>query len=89
MCDAVFQDNVPNSVSVIHMLADKPTQSLVLKSPVYDPQSRVSVSTETTAVCLLSAVSTEIIAVCVGCQLCTLVEGVTLSVGCMLADYLC
>ena len=40
----MFQDNVPNSVAVVHMLADKPTQSLVLKSPVYDPQSGLSVS---------------------------------------------
>ncbi|XP_076470612.1 puratrophin-1-like [Babylonia areolata] len=38
----LFKDNVPNSIAVIHILADRPTQSLVLKSPVYDPQSGVS-----------------------------------------------
>ena len=38
------QDNVPNSVTVIHVLADKAAQSLVLKSPVFDPDSGISVS---------------------------------------------
>ncbi|KAK7504662.1 hypothetical protein BaRGS_00004148 [Batillaria attramentaria] len=55
----LFKDNIPNSVSVIHVLADKPTQSLVLKSPVYDPQSGVGVDLILSQEMLLRSVSLD------------------------------
>ncbi|XP_060600223.1 pleckstrin homology domain-containing family G member 4B-like isoform X2 [Ruditapes philippinarum] len=32
----LFEGNIPQAISVVHLLADKHTQSLVLKSPIYD-----------------------------------------------------
>lgn len=55
----LFKDNLPNSVSVIHMLVDKPTQSMVLKSPVYDPQSGIGLDLLLSQEMLLKSVSIE------------------------------
>jgi len=39
-----FQGNIPQAISVVHLLADKNTQSLVLKSPIYDVHASFQVS---------------------------------------------
>ena len=39
-----FQGNSPHAVSVVHLLSDKHTQSLVLKSPIYDVHASFPVS---------------------------------------------
>ncbi|XP_071091889.1 puratrophin-1-like isoform X2 [Haliotis cracherodii] len=35
----IFQDNIPDGMAVVHLMADRSTQSLVFKSPVYDPHA--------------------------------------------------
>ncbi|XP_046570770.1 puratrophin-1-like [Haliotis rubra] len=35
----IFQDNIPDGMAMVHLMADKSTQSLVFKSPVYDPHA--------------------------------------------------
>ncbi|KAL5021840.1 hypothetical protein ScPMuIL_000995 [Solemya velum] len=36
---SLFEGIIPGAISIIHVLADKNTQSMVLRSPVYDPHA--------------------------------------------------
>ncbi|KAK3579166.1 hypothetical protein CHS0354_022701 [Potamilus streckersoni] len=40
----LFEYNIPQSISIAHLLADKHTQSMVLKSPVYDVHSSFQIN---------------------------------------------
>ncbi|XP_035827449.1 uncharacterized protein LOC101857760 [Aplysia californica] len=38
----LFQDNVPEGISIVHLFADRATQSYVIKSPLYDSKASVN-----------------------------------------------
>ena len=42
LCD--FQSHTPGAIGIIHVLLDKSSQSLIFKSPVFQPQVNLKVS---------------------------------------------
>ncbi|XP_059140665.1 uncharacterized protein LOC131928602 isoform X2 [Physella acuta] len=44
----LLKDNLPDSVAIVHLFADKTTQSYVIKSPVYDVKANLNLKVDLT-----------------------------------------
>ncbi|XP_052232622.1 pleckstrin homology domain-containing family G member 4B-like isoform X3 [Dreissena polymorpha] len=55
----LFEGNTPGSISVVHLLSDRNTQSLVLKSPIYDVRASFQINILLSPALLCSYISAD------------------------------
>lgn len=55
----LFEGNIPQAISVVHLLSDKHTHSLVLKSPVYDVHASFKINLLLSSSLLCSYISSD------------------------------